>query len=170
MTYPNGLVTKSAILSECRTYRYVLFRHIPCALRWVRPALFVMLNPSVADAAIDDPTIRRCVGFATAWGCTSLNVVNLFALRATDPKELSKHRDPVGPENNRYIAEQIEQCRLGVIIVAWGAHDFAQKRALELSPLLQEHGAKCLGTTKDGAPRHPLYVKASQEPVLWTGK
>lgn len=155
----------AAVISECGTYRYTLHRRIPCALRWVRPCLFVMLNPSIADATLDDPTIRRCIGFAKAWSCTSLTVVNLFALRATDPKALAAHADPIGPENDRHITEQLQAHALGIVIAAWGAHAFAQKRAREFAASVS--GVQCLGVTKDGSPRHPLYVKADQQPIQW---
>ncbi len=159
-----------AILSPCGTYRYTLKRHIPSVLRWVKPCLFVMLNPSTADATTDDPTIRRCIGFAKREGCTVLTVVNLFALRATDPAELGKHADPVGPDNGRHLAEQIEHHhRLGFIVAAWGANPAAQ-RDMSFGPLtvlLRNVGALCLGVTADGSPRHPLYVKADQPLVLW---
>jgi hypothetical protein len=155
--------TASAVISPCGRYRYVLHRELPQPLRWVKPALFIMLNPSTADATQDDPTIRRCIGFAKYWGCTSLTVVNLFALRSTDPSGLAIDHDPVGPDNDTHIAEQIRLHSLGVIVGAWGAHPFARKRAEEV---MQKHGPfSCLGTTKAGAPRHPLYVKADVRPI-----
>lgn len=150
----------AALISSCGTYRYTLHRHIPCMLRWLRPCLFVMLNPSRADATIDDPTIKRCIGFAKAWSCTSLTVVNLFALRATDPEALAAHADPVGPENDRYVREQLEAHRLGVVVAAWGSHAFARTRAREFCASVT--GLQCLGITKDGSPRHPLYVRSDQ--------
>jgi hypothetical protein len=158
-------VLSAATISECGTYRYTLHRRIPCPLRWVRPCLFIMLNPSIADATIDDPTIRRCIGFAKAWSCTELTVVNLFALRATDPKALAAHADPVGPDNDRHIGEQVDAHRLGVVVCAWGAHAFAQERAKVIRAAIT--GLQCLGVTKDGSPRHPLYVKADQPLVPW---
>ena len=94
----------SAIISPCGRYRYVLKRNLPQAIRWVKPCLFVMLNPSVADAELDDPTIRRCIGFAKREGCTELTVVNLFAYRSTDPEGLLiQTRDPIGDMNDAYI-------------------------------------------------------------------
>lgn len=148
----------SAVLSDCGKYRYVLTRSLNSPLRWVKPCLFIMLNPSTADAENDDPTIRRCIGFAEKWHATHLTIVNLFALRSTDPKALSMSIDPVGPENDHYLAEQIQRHTLGIVCAAWGAHPFAQKRAAEF---VDTHGEvlECLGTTKAGYPRHPLYVK-----------
>lgn len=158
---PSGIA--SAEFSECGTYRYVLKRRLPCVLRWVKPALFIMLNPSTADAINDDPTIRRCISFAMREQCTELTVVNLFALRATNPKELLEHEDPVGPFNDDIIKAKIEVNRLswGIKVAAWGAHKFAEKRGKEI---IEKFGPfKCLGFTKNGNPRHPLYVKTDQQ-------
>ena len=150
-------MNSTAEISPCGLYRYTLTRKIDSPFRWVRPALFIMLNPSTADANQDDPTIRRCLSFAKREGCTHLTVVNLFALRATNPKELICHPDPIGPLNNIRIAEEIEKHKFGLIVGAWGSHPFAKGRAdlikSKYGPFL------CLGKTKDGSPRHPLYVK-----------
>lgn len=102
----------TADFSPDLSYRYRLTRTWDQCLVCNRPpAVFVMLNPSTADASLDDPTIRRCVGFAKAWGCPGLTVVNLYALRSADPKALWSHPDPVGPDNNRWISE--------VLLRAW---------------------------------------------------
>lgn len=148
----------SAVFSECFTYRYVLHREIPSALRWVKPCLWIMLNPSTAGASVDDPTIRRCIGFSKAWGCTKMTVVNLFALRATDPAELAKHHDPVGPDNLTSIVRAYEEHKdIGLVVAAWGAHPMAHRRARDVYPFIMG-GLKSLGVTKDGWPKHPLYV------------
>lgn len=150
----------TAEISPCGQYRYTLTRKTNCPLRWNRSALFIMLNPSTADAFQDDPTIRRCISFAERENCTDLTVVNLFALRATNPKELLKHQDPIGPLNDQFLAREIQKAALsgGIIITAWGKNKFAQKRAFLLKsyfgPFL------CLGKNKDGSPKHPLYLKA----------
>ena len=145
-----------AIISECGRYRYVLTRGLNTPLRHVKPVLFIMLNPSTADAIEDDPTIRRCIYFAEREGCTSLAVVNLFALRATNPNDLMVAENPEGAENNFHIAEQVKKHRLGLIIAAWGSNKFARFRAdfvcKNFGPFL------CLGRTKNGSPRHPLYL------------
>ena len=152
-----------AEISPCGKYRYTLTRKLNCPLRWVRPALFIMLNPSTADAVQNDPTIRRCISFAEREGCTSLTVVNLFALRATKPYVLTQCEDPVGPLNDQRIAEQIEKHWNGIVVAAWGSHSFAKKRAQEIKdkfgPFL------CLGITQGGYPRHPLYLR-STEPLV----
>jgi hypothetical protein len=155
-----------ATISSCGTYRYTLNRKIPSVLRWVKPVLFIMLNPSIADAQIDDPTIRRCIGFAKSWECTDLTVVNLFALRATDPSELEKAIDPIGPENDFHLKEQIEKHSLvGLTVVAWGSKPIAKERAKNLMPVF--NNVKCLGITKDGSPKHPLYLKNESELISW---
>jgi hypothetical protein len=121
---------------------------------------WIMLNPSTADSLVDDPTIRRCMGFAKAWGYDGLVVHNLYALRATDPKALRTHPDPVGPGNDGYMTA------LDIpTVCAWGAHADSGRpgRAAEVLTLLRKSGVApmCLGRTKAGHPRHPLYLPAS---------
>ena len=119
-----------------------------------------MLNPSTADAEIDDPTIRRCKSFAQREGCSTLEVVNLYAYRATDPKQLWQVFDPIGPENDRYISEAV--ARADVVIAAWGAH---AKRLRAKSVARHIPDAFALGFTIQGVPRHPLYLK-SDAPLI----
>lgn len=149
----------SARLSHDGVYRYRLDR------TWDRPAgrlLFVMLNPSTADGTVDDPTIRRCRGFTLREGLGGFTVVNLFALRATDPKHLRQHPDPVGPLCDVHLRlAALGEERPRAVIAAWGAHPFAADRAAEVVDLFAENRQRlsCLGVTKGGHPRHPLYVK-----------
>jgi hypothetical protein len=152
-----GGVLAGAVVSPCGTYRYTLDRVWDASLP---TALFIMLNPSTADASVDDPTIRRCVSFAKRMGCGALTVVNLYALRSTDPGALATHPDPVGPDNDTHIALALGK-RLGCVVAAWGAHPAANQRVDTVAALLAAHGwqVSCLGTTKGGAPRHPLYVR-----------
>lgn len=154
-----GGTAKSTVLSACGLYRYKLGR------TWnpsVRPAAFVMLNPSVADAERDDPTIRRCIGFARSWGCGGIVVVNLFALRATDPLDLYCAADAIGPDNDRHILEAVRDC--SAIVAAWGVHGAFRDREADVRRLLADAELAvpvvCLGKTQAGFPRHPLYVKA----------
>lgn len=153
----------SAVLSDCQLYRYQLTRQWNPELPTV---IFIMLNPSVADASIDDPTIRRCRGFAHDWGYGGIRVINLFAWRATKPIELKTAIDPVGPENDKFIAEALVSQPL--TIVAWGT-SATPARVLELSNLLQTAQVQpyCLGTTQMGHPRHPLYVPRTVQPELY---
>ena len=151
--------TSDAVLSDCGTYRYRLTR------TWgeARPACFIMLNPSVADATQDDPTIRRCVGFARAWGCGGIVVVNLYAFRATDPKGLRSAACPtIGPDNDQHIREAVK--RSIPVVCAWGVHGERGGRDVAVKGWLRSVGIVpvCLGTTKDGHPRHPLYVHSQQ--------
>lgn len=148
-------MTGGATFSRDRRYRYRLWR------RWdrSRPVVaFVMLNPSTADARRDDPTIRRCIGFARAWGFGGVDVVNLFAYRATDPRDLLRVADPVGPRNWRHIQRAVLGAAL--VVAAWGAHPSAARRVPISLPR-----ARCLGLTRTGQPRHPLYLRRDARPV-----
>lgn len=153
---------RDAMISTCGTYRYSLVR------RWdqSKPYLpFVMLNPSTADATTDDPTIRRCVSFAKREDAGGVVVVNLYALRATDPKRLREVDDPVGPLNGRviYDAAMVAAEADMPVICAWGVNDITQAAGGALAQA-REAGARtmCLGKTTEGHPRHPLYVKGDQ--------
>ncbi len=131
---------------------------------------FVMLNPSTADGLVDDPTIRRCIRFARREGAHHLNVMNLYALRATNPAGLAMHPDPVGIGNDELLRSVAEYRGLFKTVVAWGAHPMATaERVRLLTGAADAAGTTlwCLGTTKSGAPRHPLYVKADQPLIPW---
>lgn len=146
-----------ADISADGLYRYTLTR---CWDEAERYALFIMLNPSTADATKDDPTIRRCVGFAKREGCAGIRVVNLYALRATKPADLWCVNDPVGPENGDHLRRAISHAALSgsPIIAAWGANAKPFRvYAVKQMPGMEQ--AKVLGFTTSGAPRHPLYVK-----------
>lgn len=150
---PDIFLKSDAVFSPCGKYRYVLRRI------WDEqpPVVFIGLNPSVADAEKDDPTIRRCVGFARDWGYGGLVMLNLFALRSTNPDELyDVGIDPVGPENDDYILTYAHDT-----IAAWGTHGSLLNRGEEVLWKLQLLGRKvlCLGKTAGGSPRHPLYLK-----------
>jgi hypothetical protein len=129
-----------------------------------------MLNPSTADANVDDPTIRRCIGFARSWGYGRMGVVNLFAFRATKPNDLLRADDPVGPENDDHICDALAHSDF--VICAWGAHKFAEARARDFMKILKTRNtlAHCLGVTKAGAPRHPLYVKGDVTPEIYRAR
>lgn len=159
----------AAYISPCEQYRYWLFRNNEVPKPDSGAALFVMLNPSTADASLDDPTIRRCRGFAKTWGCAGLMVANLYALRSTDPKALWAHADPVGPENDEYLADLAR--KYGDVVCAWGAIARPDRVARFHEIMESVRPAVrlwCLGTTKSGAPRHPLYVKADQPLLPYT--
>lgn len=144
-------IERGAVLSPCRRYRYQLTRTWDESLATVA---FVGLNPSTADATLDDPTVRRCVGFARDWGFGSLVLVNLFALRSTAPAKLYSARDPVGPENNRWLRLAREYAE--TVVAAWGVHGELHGREREVRRLVPN--LRCLGRTSAGHPRHPLYL------------
>ena len=165
-------MSKTATISPCGTYRYALGRGIDGAhgTRW---CLFIMLNPSTADHEQDDPTIRRCVGFAKSWDGAHVTVVNLFALRATDPAELLTHPEPQGPHNLATVREHLRLTAElgGYVIAAWGAHKASRQRGVGaraiIEAIIAHRDVWCLGKTQDGSPRHPLYVRADQPLVRW---
>ena len=158
--------TRGATFSRCSRYRYDL-------TRWIRPyqfpgetVTFIMLNPSMADAYQEDPTVRRCLGFATNWGYEYVRVLNIFALRSTDPKALKVVADPVGEHNDLYIEEAAEDD--GVIVIAWGTHgaiedEHGVPRGDRVRNMLMDRrhdNVWQLGpSTQAGHPRHPLYLK-----------
>lgn len=145
-------VARSARVSDCGSYRYGLTR----SWGYGPAATFVMLNPSTADHAVDDPTIRRCMTFAQRLECSGLVVVNLYAYRTATPVDLWRAADPVGPENEDAILKRTSGCTL--LIAAWGA----QGKSARIAQVLDVIGARtiyALGFTELGAPRHPLYVR-----------
>jgi len=149
---------RTAVFSPCRRYRYELWR------KWSdAPAcVFIGLNPSTADETQDDPTIRRCIAFARSWGHGALGMFNLFAFRATDPKEMLSTEDPVGPDNDRVLSSLPSAASM--IVAAWGthgAHLSRDKTVLSLLPKLH-----ALRLTKDGHPSHPLYLPSNLTPFL----
>lgn len=153
----NHYLENDAVISDCGNYRYLLRR------TWDRSkprALLVMLNPSTADARQDDATIRSCVRLLVGLGYGSMEVVNIFGYRATDPSELNVALDPIGPENERIVSAAVQRC--DTVICAWGAHPLAERKSTFLLGYIRSHrpAAYCFGKTKHGAPRHPLYVKS----------
>lgn len=106
-----GAMVKDAVISDCGQYRYLLSRDWESGLQRL---VFIGLNPSTADAEIDDPTIRRLIGFSKAWGYGGFDIVNLFALRSKDPKMLCDHDDPIGPLNDTYLSSPRTQSQIAV--------------------------------------------------------
>lgn len=154
---PNAYLENDAVISDCGKYRYLLRR------TWDhgKPrALIVMLNPSTADATLDDATIRSCVRLLTGHGYGSMEVVNVYGYRATDPDELAKQADPIGPHNAKTIEAAIHRC--DVVICAWGAYPPARQHATAILNAVRAHrpALYCFGKTKAGAPKHPLYIKS----------
>lgn len=157
---PASYTSCGAELSPCGRYRYTLTRW------WDRSksrACWVMLNPSTADAYKDDPTIARCTDFSKRAGCGGLIVVNLFAYRATEPLDLKRAIDPVGNDNDSAIRQASQTS--SITVVAWGANAriLGYNRDELVLPMLNWGSKKvlCLGVTKFGQPKHPLYVSGS---------
>lgn len=154
----DGLPSSSATFSDDMKYRYVLER------AW-KPAngrcAFIGLNPSTADEVKNDPTVSRCINYARAWGYGAFVMLNAFALRSTDPKALYSEADPVGAENDRWILE--EAGKASIVVAAWGTHARLNRRHEKLMDMLPV--LHCLGTTKDGYPKHPLYLRKDEKPV-----
>lgn len=150
----------AARFSDDRVYRYTLTRVWDEGKKHVA---FVGLNPSTADERTDDPTIRRCIRFARDWGYGGLLMVNLFALRATDPKALLEHDDPVGPDNDTVL--RTVHARSALIVAAWGANSAAGDRATNVAGELLIRGFTVLDLTKHGHPRHPLYMPTAAVPL-----
>lgn len=153
---------RHATFSPDRRYRYGLDRGWD-QVHWMPRVVFIGLNPSTADHLVDDPTIRRCAGFARAWGFKSLTMLNLFSYRATDPDELRHVEDPVGFSNDFVLGVHTRFAALTV--AAWGAHPMAKERAEHLVASGLLGSFTVLGLTKDGHPRHPLYLKADARPL-----
>jgi hypothetical protein len=154
-------MTGGAIFSRCQRYRYALWRNWSGHIDAPAYALFVALNPSTADATHDDPTIRRCIGYARAWGYDGVYVVNLFAYRATDPRVLLAQPDPVGGRNDHYLRKLARGAH--IVVAAWGTrgtHLGRDKCVRTMLPQLQ-----CLRLTRDGHPAHPLYLPGGLLPV-----
>jgi len=167
-TLPLDLECQSATFSKCGLYRYDLRRI------WrpdARPLLWIMLNPSTADAVVDDPTVKRCTRFAVQWGHGGIVVCNLFAFRSTKPEGLLTVDDPVGLDKNDEVIAR-EAAEAYQVVVAWGSHGDFMGRGRQVYELIREKVGRsplCLGTTKAGEPRHPLYVPKTKELRLFYG-
>jgi len=123
--------------------------------------MFIGLNPSTADETQDDPTIRRCIGFAKAWGFSALCMTNLFAYRATDPAVMKAEQFPIGGDENDLALRSLSESA-GIVIAAWGVHGTHMERDAAVKKLVPN--LQCLGTTKEGHPRHPLYLRKDAFP------
>lgn len=160
----SGEDRSSAIFDVTLTYRYRLTRSWgdgAGAIAWV------MLNPSTAEAGIDDPTIRRVVGFSRSWGFAACLVVNLFAFRSSDPKALVEVADPVGPHNDLVVERTISGA--DAVVAAWGNGGALLERGAVMRRLLGRNARQtfAIGMTAAGEPRHPLYVRRSAIPHQW---
>jgi hypothetical protein len=153
------MMRRFAMFDATGAYRYRLDREWDDELDHV---LFIMLNPSIANAEHDDPTVRRCMSFARFWGYGALSVVNLFAYRSPSPDALRRVTDPVGPDNDAHLSLCLSHTDLTV--VAWGNWGALRERDRSFLAMLTSP-AHCLGMTGSGQPRHPLYVSGAQPHV-----
>lgn len=181
----------SAVLSECGRYRYALWRDLPreslldefhcpvmgtvhavndgsadsCWFTQDETCLFVMLNPSTADATEDDRTIGRCRSFARRWGLGRLAVANLYAYRATNPESLGEVEDPIGPDNDHWLCELANEA--SYIVAAWGANKMVDAGRIRDVFRMLDHDVPlvALELNRDGSPKHPLYVRSDVVPV-----
>lgn len=162
------LTARWAAFSPCRKWRYAL------AIIWdadLPPLIFFMLNPSTADAMKNDPTVTRCERRARALGFGGVVVINIFAFRATDPADMKKEADPVGPRNDEWIMAALRTAKItgGEVICAWGTHGHHMTRDTDCIALIfkTRMRPKILELTKHGFPKHPLYVAKAIDPVWW---
>jgi len=147
---------KTATFSPSRKYRYTLWR------RWNEGpyAMFIGLNPSTADETTDDPTVRRCIRFARDWGYGAMYMMNIFAIRATNPKVMLNDPEPIGPDNDYWLRTVGRVA--AIIVAAWGTHGRHMDRGKAVLHLFSD--VHCLKLTKDGIPGHPLYLRADSQP------
>lgn len=153
--------SQDARFSRCKKYRYSLTRSWEDGSGKV---VFIGLNPSTADQNQDDPTIHRCVNFAKSWGYSSIEMVNLFAYCATNPEELKMQQQAIGPANNQWIASALQESKL--TIACWGNHGSFKNRAAQIQGLYPR--LHCLAINKSGQAKHPLYIKGTQTPFLFS--
>lgn len=169
-----GEGSSGAIFSDCRKYRYTLWRrwglfgrqsNHPEFVDEADMVAFIGLNPSTADERIDDPTIRRCIGFAKQWGFGGMVMLNAFAYRATDPKVMKEQAEPIGEWNDEAIHAVTRLC--GKVICCWGNHGTWMNRNERLHEILPNLACH-LGQTKTYQPKHPLYLSSNTEPSdIW---
>ncbi|MCV2887388.1 DUF1643 domain-containing protein [Ruegeria aquimaris] len=162
--HTKGDAPSTAVYSDCERYRYSLTRVWDTA---GSKALFVMLNPSTATEVQNDPTVERCERRARTLGFGAFRVTNIFAWRDTDPRKMRAAQDPVGPDNDHAILDGADWA--DQIVAAWGTHGAHLGRGPDVERLLRNTGLPLfhLGLTKDGHPKHPLYIGYSQQPALW---
>lgn len=148
------MIRRSAVISPCGKYRYRLWR------KWAEsermPVLWIMLNPSTADATVDDPTIKRCMAFSNAWGYGSMWVGNLYAYRSPDPAVLwgMGAAEARGPDNDKHLSAMSHES--AIVVCAWGAPGGHYRSTRLPLTILSPGGVWCIGETKNGSPKHPL--------------
>lgn len=150
--------------SECRRYRYTLWRIWNTLEQPLRYVQFIGLNPSTADELTDDPTIRRCIGFAKSWGYGGLCMTNLFAFRATDPRQMMACPAPIGDANDDWILQVAKGA--GIVVACWGTRGSFMGRDRDLFDVLDPYSIelRCIRLNGRGVPGHPLYLPAHLQP------
>jgi len=166
-TVDQPIMFDGATFSDDRVYRYLLKRKVGVQ-RTV--CLFIMLNPSTADETVNDPTVTRCINYARHWGFGWLEVCNIFAYRATDPKKLYDLEYPsqvIGPDNDKHIKAAVR--RADRVVCAWGNHGALQCRGIEVRKMIVDADKFPLAfkITQKGQPIHPLYQKADADLITW---
>lgn len=160
-------ISSGAEFSDDERFRYRLWRAWGSGPR----ALFIMLNPSTATESASDPTVKRCITYASDWGFYGLEVCNLFAYRATKPKDMLRQLDPVGPVNSDVIATIADRVVKtgGKIVCAWGPAGRHLGRSNSVTRMLRDQPVPLhyLTVTQNGEPGHPLYLRKDLLPVLW---
>ena len=155
---------KTTIFSQCRKYRYTLWREWDGLWTTQKQyAMFICLNSSTANETKNDNTVRRCIRYACNWGYTGLCIGNLFAFCAREPKDMKAALDPVGPDNNKYLIKMAKHA--SVIIAAWGIDGAYLNRDKEVIKLIPD--LHYLKLTKNGFPAHPLFLPKTLKPILW---
>lgn len=156
-----------AVFSADFLYRYYLSRPFDTHATQASLCQFIMLNPSTADADVDDPTLTRCVDYARLWGHTGVIITNLFALRATDPRQLDCADDPVGYDNTEFVLRAATQPDATRVVCARGVRGAYTNAGDSMRKQLRERGVTlcALRITRDGHPAHPLYLPSHLEPV-----
>lgn len=150
-------------------WRYMLWREWGDMFAEESTAVWILHNPSTATEMEDDPTIRRCVSFSKKWGCNRAIILNRYAFRATDPKDViafeKEGGDAHGPLNSTYIDRVLEECSEDFIVCAWGKGcpelDMEKDSALAYYWNERPELIHALVLNNDGSPRHPLYVPDS---------
>jgi hypothetical protein len=163
MSLPEN-IRGSAVFSECGKYRYRLDRDWSVLGSPLVRSCWVLLNPSKATAELNDQTVAKCIRLSNAWGCNAMTVVNIFALRSTDPRELYKADEPVGVGNDEAILAAVRHA--AIVVAGWGNHGMLRGRGVQVRDMLIAAGVpmSCLASNAGGQPGHPLYLPSRTKP------
>jgi hypothetical protein len=158
------VIQRGAVISECEKYRYMLYRYFVEEPK--NTIAFIGLNPSTADATVNDNTIRRLIDYADRWGYDGLNMYNLYAFRATDPKDMLASSDPVGPLNDEMLVEAATYNN--TVVACWGVNAKEDRESFVIGLMKAcDIDLMCIALSKHGKPRHPLYLKKDLTPQMF---